>query len=159
MKKNENGSIVLVLIIAVVLLGVGAAGYFVYKSKSDSPKSTASSSNAPKCDTDKCFQEKFVKCEPASLQQEAVFSGGSKAYYEIVGGDTANCKMLYRTDKDNLDMICTYQDTSSYNTGEDAEFVMAAAKNETDIAFGKETNCTGPKVEKLKQKKPVTNSN
>lgn len=159
MKKNNKGSIVLIVILVVVLLGVGAAGYFVYKSKAESSASTTSSNNAPKCDTDKCFQEKFVKCEPASLQQKAVFSGGSKAYYEIVGGDTANCKMLYRTDSDNLDLICTYQDTGSYNTGEDAEFVRAAAKNETDIAFGKETNCTGSKVEKLKQIKPANNTN
>lgn len=159
MKKNENGSIVLIVILAVVLLGVGAAGYFVYKSKSDSPKSTASSSNVPKCDTDKCFQDKFVKCEPASLQQKAIVKGGSKAYYEIVGGDVSSCKMLYRDDSDNLELTCEYKDMASYNTGEDNEFSAAELKMETDIGFGKETTCTGPKVEKLKQLKPVTSQN
>ena len=160
MKRNQNGSIILVMLVAVVLIGVGALGYFVYQSRSNpsSGIATSNTNNAATCGTDECFQEKFVKCELGSLQQKAISSGGAKAYYEIVGGDTANCKMLYRTDSDNLDMICTYQDTGSYNTGDNTEFVLAAAKNETDAAFGKVTNCTGPKVEKLKQTKPVTNA-
>ncbi len=93
------------------------------------------------------------------MSQNGITSQGGKSYYEIISGDTGNCRMLYKTDKDNLDLICTYQETNTYNTGEDNEFELAAAKNENEIGFGKETNCTGPKVEKLKQMKPVTNGN
>ncbi len=152
-KLNQKGFAVLeAAIIVVVLLAIGVAGYFVYTSKVANTNTSApsSSSTGVKCDTDKCFQEKFVACEPAFLQQDSVVAGGSKAYYEIISGDTANCKMLYRDTSDNLDMICTYQDTASYNTGEDHEFVLAAAKNETDLGFGKATNCTGSKVDKVK---------
>lgn len=158
MNKNVNRPVVIIMTVILMLLGIGAAGYFVHTSQPESSADSTLYSNQI-CDTDECFQEKFVKCEPASLQQKAVFSGGSKAYYEILGGDTANCKMLYRTDSDDLDLVCTYQDTGSYSTGRDVEFVLAAAKNETDIALGKETNCTGPKVERLQQTKPVTDQN
>lgn len=154
MIKNQKGSIIIISLVVIVLVAIGATGYFVYTSKtSDSKGSSMSSNKAAKCDTDKCFQAKFIKCEPASLQQVAAFNGGAKAYYEIVGGDTANCKMLYRDDSDNLEMICTYQDTSIYNTGQDDEFVLAASKKEFKVTSGEDTTCTGPKVEKLKQVK------
>ncbi|MEK7072298.1 MAG: hypothetical protein AAB969_01895 [Patescibacteria group bacterium] len=63
------------------------------------------------CGSQDCFEQKFSKCEKATMKASAV---GAEYYYEIIGQEQGGCKMLtrYNTNPNpawvGKNMICLY---------------------------------------------------
>ena len=66
------------------------------------------------CGTEDCFQEKFSRCEKATLIASSPIG---EYYYEIIGLENSKCKMLTRYNKNpnpnwvNKNMICLYDNS------------------------------------------------
>ena len=69
------------------------------------------------CRSSDCFQEKFSKCEKATLKASVL---GAEYYYEIIGLENNKCKMLTRYNKNpnpdwvGKNMICLYDNSLNF---------------------------------------------
>lgn len=173
MSYKKNGFSPMFIILAVVLvLGISGGLYF-YLSKnpgSNSPQIQQQTGNnvvttkevvgstesafgkimiksdvttSENCGSEKCFEDKFKVCEPATLLAES--SLGS-IYYEIVKKEQTGCavKMKYTVNPNpewvNKEMTCTLDNKTDFQTA------IADAFNKI---FAKQLICTGPLYEVL----------
>lgn len=133
-----------ILIPGVIILLLIFGGYYLF--------SNDLLSRQKQCDTNGCFQQAFLACDKASLQQtNPIGSAGAEFYYETKGGTPGRCRMSasYFNGTENLVMSCVYRDTKRYDIDSDDGFIGAHFEQERRVLTGKPVNCEGSLYEDL----------
>jgi hypothetical protein len=141
--RNKTHKLLIIIVLVLVLIVSGTAYAF----------SNDVFQKSKKCDTNGCFQEAFLKCNKAHLQQTNPFSSkGAEPYYQIKGGTPSKCRMSlsYNDGEKDLEMTCTYKDTARYNSDTGDEFIDAESEQEDRILMGQHVDCGGSLYKSLK---------